>query len=542
MRLIAAFPLALLGAASALAQAANNCADPYWKHALRCQLSPSQPPQPETPPTAPPSNNIPKFTRVWLEANPQVRCVDGTKPLLYVDKAICTSAAGCGTARYGEPAASNRWIFTVPGGGSCHGEYCAEFYADPAERGEMSSATKPEMKNMDGIHDPDPQRNPVFAGYNRVRIEKCSYDRYLGKVSAEAEGGAFHSTRNGMRIDYNLYYHGALMWEEAFRLLEKGLEYSTWETQGGQPVSVRETLPPLANAEVVLIVGHSGGNHGLFHNIDNLSAALGRIQGFRGDVRALFDANFLPSVENEAAFAATAPARSDAYNGITRGTSSSAPSGAFSYDAKTYYETGVLRQQYEAWDAELDVSCLAAHGNDSWKCRDRHHVLFNHITTPFFAREDQKDPNPEHNDLPRGHPVQWADAANYPNCGSSSPCTPRLNTDEYRARVQQQARTLIDFSGSRSELALAVDRSGAFPSFYLWLPACQKHDGAYSDESFFVPRMGGYTMRGWLEAFLRAPRNGARAWLIDGMENAAGAMVEVQCQGGPPPRRRSVAH
>ena len=532
----------LAGAPAALAQAANSCTDPYWKHTLRCQFAPSQTPQPESPATPPEANDIPDFTRVWLDSDPALRCVDGTRPLIYVDKAICTDPSGCGTSAYGEPVDSNRWMFTIPGGGSCHSDYCLNAYADPAERGEMSSATKPEMKEMEGIHRPDPVRNPVFAGYNRVRVEKCSYDRYLGRSTAEAEGGALHGQKqDGTAIDYNLYQHGALMFEETFGVLADGLEYATWKRSGAEAVATTETLPPLSDAEVVLIVGHSGANHGLFHNLDRLAAALAALPGFGGDVRAVLDANFIPGLENEAAFSSTAPPESDAYSGITAGTSSTSKSGPFTYDGGEYHETGLFRLQYDAWDAQLDASCLDAHEGEIWLCRDRHHVLLNHVSTPFLQREDVSDPNPEHNDGPRGHRLQFADDAAYPDCTGGSPCDPRLTREEYRARVTLQAQTLIDSASTRSEMARGIDESGPFPTFYLWLPDCGKHDGVYADASYYVASMGGYTLRHWIEEFLRAPRTGTKAWLIDGVENGSGTVVRSQCQGARA-RRRAVRH
>lgn len=532
----------LAGPRTTLAQAANSCADPYWKYTLRCQFAPSQTPQPESPATPPPANDIPDFTRVWLDRDPSLRCVDGTMPLIYVDKAVCTDPSGCGAAAYGQPVDSNRWMFTIPGGGSCHAEYCLNAYADPAERGEMSSATKPPMKEMEGIHRPDPVRNPVLAGYNRVRVEKCSYDRYLGRSTAEAEGGAFHGLRrDGTAVDYNLYQHGSLLFEETFVLLADGLEYATWKSAGGQAVATTETLPPLADAEVVVIVGHSGANHGLFHSLDRLAAALAAIPGFDADVRGVLDANFIPGLENEAAFSSTAPPESDAYSGIAAGTSSTSSSGSFTYDGAEYHETGLFRQQYDAWGAQLDASCLDAHESQVWLCRDRHHVLMNHISTPFLQREDFSDPNPEHNDGPRGHRLQFADDAAYPDCTGGSPCDPRLTREEYRARVTLQAQTMIDSAATRSEMARGIDASGPFPTFYLWLPDCGKHDGVYDDTSYFTASMSGYTLRRWIEDFLLAPRTGTKAWLIDGVENAGGTLVQSQCQGGPA-RRRAVRH
>ena len=96
----------------------------------------------------------------------------------------------------------------------------------------------------------------------------------------------------------------------------------------------------------------------------------------------------LPSIENEAAFGTDAngdPLNGDAYSNIWSGetTGSGVP---FVYDGTTYHTTGHFSEQYNSWNLTFDTSCLAAHAStgDDWKCRDRMHVLFNHISTPFF--------------------------------------------------------------------------------------------------------------------------------------------------------------
>ena len=84
-------------------------------------------------------------------------------PVMYIDKAVCTEPAGCGKGvRYGDPVDSNRWMFTMPGGGGCHAEFCGAIYAESSERPEMTTAGKPPQKSMNGIHDPDPRRIPCL--------------------------------------------------------------------------------------------------------------------------------------------------------------------------------------------------------------------------------------------------------------------------------------------------------------------------------------------------------------------------------------------
>jgi Pectinacetylesterase len=542
----------LLVATSAAAQPANSCADPYWKDTLRCVFFPDELPQPNVYelPRVPESQPVPKFTRVFLE-NLDVRCTDGTRPLMYVDKAVCTNAGGCGGGtRLGDPVESNRWVFTMSGGDSCNGERCAFFYAQGDERGFMGSSTKGPMRDMEGIHDPNPIANPVFAGYNRVRIEKCSFDRYMGRSQ---ERGIRATAPNGTPITFDAYHHGFFIMQEAFRTLQNGLTYDTWRrkaagesnkrrsccgnsgTSRADLVATQESLPPLAGAETVLFVGHSNASHGLYHNIDNLAAELAGIPGFDADVRALFDENFLPSVENEAAFATTAPPNSDLYSGIWSGTST-ARGQTFSYDGALYHATNAVDQDHIVHGALHDTSCLDAHAADGtrWKCRDRQHVLFNHISTPFMVRQDFTDPNREHLDAPDGHWVRWGAAANYPYCPDAQPCEPRFNTTEFRARLEKQIQTLLTHAWTRSELARGVDKTaGPLPTFYVWMPSCGQHEGSFSD-AFFASTIStsatSFTMRQWLEDFMAAPRSGVRRYQIDNALDTAGRRMRTsQC-------------
>jgi hypothetical protein len=552
MRLTATLAVVgLLVAIPATAQPANSCSDPYWQHTLRCALSPTQAPQPNLDQEPLTPSDIKPYTRIFLDDDINIRCMDGTAPLMYVDKAICTNRDGCGPGtRYGEPIESNKWMFTMPGGGSCHGEFCGPIYGDPAERGEMSSATKPPMKEMEGIHLPDPEKNPVFAGYNRVRVEKCSYDRYMGRGSQESPGGFFEMKRpDGSSVRYNVYYHGFRMLEKAFEVLENGLHYSTWKTNepvgrrraccsvpggthssaaGDKVIRAEEKLPPLAEAEVVLFVGHSGACHGLFQNIDNLAARLAVIPGFTADVRAMFDENFIPAAENEAAFASTASPGSDAYSGIATGSSASS-GGPFTYDAAAHFTTDITVQQYAAWRAVVDTSCTELHGaTDPWRCNDRHHVLLNHIGTPFLLRQDFLDQNTEHLDGGRGHLVRWADEANYAHCTGGKPCDPRFTAAEFRSRLEKQIETFLTLASTRSEIGKGLDRTfatpGTLPTSYVWMPQCAKHDGAYDNDSFYNATMAAgsssYSMRQWVEEFMTAPRLGTKKSLVDGVNGA----------------------
>ncbi len=175
-----------------------------------------------------------------------------------------------------------------------------------------------------------------------------------------------------------------------------------------------ETLPPLDDATTILFVGHSGGAHGLMHNIDRLAADLAA-HGVTADVRAAFDAHFIIAQETEAAFTGAG----DLYDHIWSGTSPAID--AFTYDDAFWAPGGGRHTQYTTWDAQIDQSCLDAHAptGDGHRCHDPVHVLLNHISTPFFIREDVRDSN--HSNRVEDHELVWGPAAEYPaHCPGSA--------------------------------------------------------------------------------------------------------------------------
>lgn len=528
----------------------NSCSDAYWEFTLRCQVFPSQTPQPNYNDAPATTADIKSFTRVFLDRDLSIRSVDGTLPVIYVDRAVCTQPGGCGPGRkFGEPIPSNRWVISMPGGGSCYvddsaipGVYddpspCLGKYLNPAEIGEMSTTTNKPMTNFFGINNPDPKVNRVFAGYNRVRIEKSSYDRYNGRATYFAPGGAFHvTTATGLQYDFNLFQHGFRFMLETIRLLEGGLRYRTWEAGPGDRVrEITERLPSLTNATDVLFVGHSGGAHGLYHNIDRLADRLGYAQ-----VRALFDANFEPGVLNEAAFGTNpvtnTPLGGDAYTNQWAG-KSSAQGVSFLYDGQDFNTNDVLAEQHESWDAPLDASCLAVHaGGGEWSCNDRMHVLMNHIETPMFVRQDWNDANSEHTNGGTGYTVTWGREDAYPYCGAVSPCDPVMSLPEREVRLAKQAATFLTDADTNSELGTNVDPSlgGAFPTLYVWMPDCGQHEGAFQDDQFFSVGIGAgglvTTMREYVENFVTAAPLNLVSYRVVGFHTPGGTpMTQAPC-------------
>lgn len=548
--------LLCIGLASDAPAATNSCTSGFWSTTLRCRALDvaglTDPPQPNESSAPPGAAAVKEYTRVFLPTT-RVRCVDGTRPVLYVDAAVCATPGGCaqpggGTAPYGADMVSDKWLISVTGGGACNasdsdgdgtlddGTRCTDLY--PGEASEMSSALDAPMKNLtsapggsSGIMSPDPAENPVFAAYNRVRVEKCSYDRYLGRATHKNVAGDLLGTP----ITYTLYNHGQRIMESALKTLKRGLAYTTWAPgPGGTVIPVAAQLPPLADATHVVFVGHSGGAHGLYHNIDRLADAVRRAAGDDADVRAVFDANFVPAIENEAAFATDvpggAPLGGDIYTHQWIGASLDSAGGAFTYDGAGFHDASWFGQQQISWKTRLDASCLRAHPADEhWMCRDRYHVLLNHVATPLFFREDFTDPNSEHTDGGDGHPIPWAlpgtcaypDLLALPGCGA-----PRFTAaTQHRARLEEQATRFLSDFDTRSELATQSDASvpaGVLPTLYGWMPSCGSHTGAYGDASYHDTAIRDegtlevVDMRQWLEAFVAAPATGQVAWKIDG--------------------------
>lgn len=533
-------------------RAAWGCSsDPDWSETLRCKLFSNAPPQPPSPPTD--VADIKDFTRVDLDTswpNDRLRCIDGTVPHIYVDQA--------------ESGTSDNWLITMQGGGSCNGgQACLNAYLDPREHGEMTSAHDPAMVNLEGIHRPGPND---FADYHRIRVKKCGFDRHNGDatllgveatVDSDVDGdgvqGEFLDSlppprprlREGEDLTFTLYHHGRRILDELLVVLRDGLTYQTWEDDGsGMVASVEVTLPPLRDAEKVLFVGHSGGAHGLMNAIDDLAATMSgwtrsdEVTDFGGDVRALFDAQLIPSVESEAAF--NEYLDGDLYDHMTlcRAPCESGAPLHYTYDGMAYFSSGgagvgadvdgYFDGPYTEWNVGLDASCLAAHPTDAWRCADRFHVLFNHITTPFFLREDVRDPNAQHNNNndPRGpqydgHRLFWAtpSLAYCNDPAATVPCSPTLSPTDYRARVEEQAERLIEDFATRSELAVA---GGVVPTIYLWLPSCREHNGAFQDAPFFNTRLESVSlgtspsMHDFLVEFMNDVPDGAVSARIDG--------------------------
>ncbi len=448
------------------------------------------PPTPAISPTGIPGDYVGNWVPLYSDGTDTepaggeepIRCIDGTRPMYYVDPAADGNDAN--------------WLFFFQGGGSCAGvggetvgEACWGDYAVASERDEMSSVDNHGSQNATGMLDPDKAANAaLFRNFNRVIISKCSYDRWLGTatVSATSPSGS----------TFSLYFHGRRIVEAVFADLADGVPVS--------PANEEDvTMPPLEDASLVLLAGHSGGAAGVILNGDWMAEEVRARSVADLDVRLVVDARFAPGLENEAAFdtdaedaagplaCATVPGGStcDAYDFAVSG-SADLVAGVLPYDAGTYriadalQSTGAARYAHEEWGAPLDASCQATHASAWGRCHSETHVLMNHVSTPFFIRNALEDGNHS------GNPTAWL--CEGPDCGyDQPPIQDGFTAAEYHERVVKQLTTL-DTWGTASEMEQGLDPDG--PTSHgvpigVFAPDTSTHEGILHDYQSFGLRL-----------------------------------------------------
>lgn len=314
-----------------------------------------------------------------------VRCIDGTRPAYYAEL---------------NPA-SDDWVIYLQGGGACGDAYtydpstgtytldqaawasCGTMYGDPSETGEMSNESIRDAIVGKGILADDTTTNH-FASANRVKIRKCSYDRFMGVTTHEGLGTG----------DKVLYFHG----QQIVRAVLSDLAVNL-------PTDER-----LEDGARVLFAGNSGGSGGLLFTVDGYTDFLQSDLGLQDvETAVLLDGRVKPSLENEAAFDPTQPAGTDLYDHITSGSNDL----FFDFHPTTYRlisgDRGPTRAVIDTWvgttPPTLDASCVAEHGTYNWRCYDEGHLMANHIDTRMFLSHSLQDGNHKKNTVPffEGH-------------------------------------------------------------------------------------------------------------------------------------------
>lgn len=288
----------------------------------------------------PPGNGVSPGSdlhKVTLDAYPAALCNDGSPAIMYVRRAVDSAAEG-------------DWVIHLQAGGSCGSwESCRDRWcgvARPYDAAKMSSRFAPEAMQGNGVF----ARRPInsFGGANQVFVYYCGSDTHLGR-----KGDVVLTDPDGNAPDYRLHFRGFDILQAVVAELGKGTR-----SDDGQ-----ESLPALGTAARVLFVGSSAGSTGGGQALD----------WFRAQV---------PSAQVVGALDAITDPLPQDFEDTTLGSK---------------FETGLkvrYTDTYQAlYDAHLDESCVASHtGADAYLCALGAYVRLNHITTPFFVRQDLRDP------------------------------------------------------------------------------------------------------------------------------------------------------
>lgn len=279
-----------------------------------------------------PGNDLHKVTLT----DPDAICNDGTPAIMYI-----RAANG--------PAATNRWVIHMQAGGGCSShDVCFDRWCGigPYEAAKMSSRFAPPATDGGGLFARN--QNNVFGSANQVFLYYCSSDSWSGSRS-----DAVLDDSSGARPSFRLHFRGHDILEAAATVLATGAVSD----------DNAQTLPSLTDATEVLFSGSSAGSLGLVQHLD-----WWRTKAPRAIVGGLLDSFYMPVPEDV----------DDA-------------------SVRQSYETG-LRASWDQvkqtlYQAYTDESCVTRHpGTDAYLCGLSTHVMLHHLTTPFFVRQDLRDP------------------------------------------------------------------------------------------------------------------------------------------------------
>jgi hypothetical protein len=252
--------------------------------------------------------------------------------------------------RAASAATLSTWVIHLQAGGSCQSwEVCRDrwcSFGTTYNAAKMSSRFAPEVANGSGLLSRG--RSNALGDANQVYVYYCSSDQWLGQKDDHV-----FTDPSGAGPSFRVHFRGFSIVEAVNAALNAGVS-----SDDGA-----ETLPPLADATRILFSGSSAGSAGQTHILDWWAGQYPEAETF-----GFFDASTDPFPEDipNATFAAQ-------YEGAL---------------PVRYQQTFV-----DVWDAHLDESCVAAHpGEDVWRCSLGSFVRLNHITTPFFVRQDLRDP------------------------------------------------------------------------------------------------------------------------------------------------------
>jgi Pectinacetylesterase len=340
-------------------------------------------------------------------AFPDALCNDGTPAVFFVRRA-CPSM----------PEVANYWHIHLEGGGACNtAQSCANRWCSLDTNfgaAQMSSRGSPGRIRARGIFD-RASRN-AFHCWNQVFIHYCSSDSWSGEGEVDSvtaddpvdvEAGCTHGV-DCTPVDYKIHFRGATIVDAVRNQLRRDCngaacppaDFAVDQNNDGV---LDWTMPDLDDATAVILSGSSAGSSGVRIHADAFGTALKAtntncLAGQPCDnlcvlnacglyYRAVIDAGLSATGEGEDF--STSCSAVDFCGDCT----TTVPPSCTYQDFMEGAQTGSIEAQTTT---RSEDSCEAWHlANDpaaeTWRCNDPTHLALNHITTPYFDRQDRQD-------------------------------------------------------------------------------------------------------------------------------------------------------
>ena len=409
--------------------------------------------------------------------NEFIRCADGTRPIVYI--------------KPGDSGPIENWlIYAGAGGHAMHNDTNA-WLAVHTSAGSYGTGRNPlnQSQPQEGVFS-DSSGGTAFNDWNRLIVEKCTPDRYLGGATIEqtsaaidcsdvVEGceGILEAPLSDPDTAFDVYLHGRRLLDAVLIDLRDGVRiYGDYATE---PPAVEATLNPMSSAERVLLTCHSNGCNGLHMSLDHRADV---VHSFApdADVRAVFNNFFCVSLEGEHAVdestprGVVVPGRS-IYDHVVTGFSIAEDDddGHLEISGVTYDVGGHQRLTLEMYGAEMDESCLAFHGDDDAACYNSHHVVSNHLQAPFFYAFAQRDRS-----LAEGGPFKSPHCEIVP--GEGRPCLFDGVEEQFQNLVRRQAADIYNL-GRTDRCEAGLEGPAPYDAVALWAPNSTDHSGWHND-------------------------------------------------------------
>lgn len=293
---------------------------------------------------------------------PNAVCNDGSPGVMYIRPAPAGSAD------------EDKWVVHLEGGAGAAGagelleRWCGDRYYDASK---MSSSWAPDQINDLGISADRADNN--FSEWNQVFMYYCSSDQWTGRRRKPMIG--YIGSHTTLPVDFSVEFRGHQILVAAMRTL-----------QAGGIFIGNDALRDLDDATHLLLTGSSAGSGGVRTNGDRLRSQL-RQTNPDLKMRLVLDSGVRPieAWVNDLVYPGGVPPVVDPY-----------------VDMDDYIAQKLARD--ETWNAPTDESCLEAHPSDPETCASSDHLVFHHLTTPFFVRQDLDEQLPDDAD-----PQLWAE-------------------------------------------------------------------------------------------------------------------------------------